>query len=1202
METNSFDFRSDTLSLTLSELNDEEYHLPAVDETPTLESILNEDESSLLSEDELAQLLPIQVRNNFEESEDNLSVGSFGLYRSNQSLSPALSISQYKYDPGNILRHSTMKTISAQLRSASERINAGHPSVMCVSTIIAIGTSYGLVLVFDAMQTLRWCHEMDIEQSSVSALNFNGDCTRLLAGYACGTILMFDVTDGKVLRTMNDVHTPSTAVLHVKFTDVPTLALCSDSGGSVFELNFKRMLGVRGVDSKCIFSGSRGEVCCIEPLLLHHLNSHPLRGSVLVAMATLTKLIVVSIRPVMKVLLTHTVKADPCSLPFLSWQFVVIQLSENSRIMDPVLAFARDRSIYFYQVNINKNNKLRCTALQKLDLDYSLLTCNWLNTRTIAALDTKEQLHLVDVRTKQELEKIDLSTVGLVYNSSHFKGLSTGGNVSKAMALAGERACYNTVQSYGNQVLFLGLKSCHVVSIRSWIERLDSLVDKGRFECALRLGIEFLEERGKIILGLRGPHHQRYNLVKNKVIDILVTYIDLVLNGGTTTVPITSSINTIINMALVLDQKQLLYQRMWEGFEYNDDTICRDIFLLGLSSVICEEKLNDIPPIIMQQLVAHLADMQMHKELELSILNVNIECLDIQQALQLSRQHSMHCALISIWNRAMRDYISPLQELLPRLNLAMISGRNHYARDLGNKLLVYISCCFGGRGYPTGDIDESLVEGVRNQVFQCLCNQHSVNAEDDEEIYPYLRILLKFDTKEFLNVLAMAFNDDKFSPQLKQRIVDILILVISQSTTFKVSEIGWIFTFLCLQSSAEKSRKINIDPAMYDKVINMLVNDKDLNTHEERQQAFLDLMLADDFQHFQVDQLLTMARNAEFYRVCSEIHSQKGEYGQVLRCYLLDPHRKLQVFDYLEHTSNKKELHANVMENFDNLLEINSEKTGFIFGKYYQDDIPNVIHQIKSKQQYYFLKGAMFCTELDSSLITLFMQLMCQYCEEIEILRFVQTHKNLQLEPALKAARERKLSRVMAILLERRGDYQAAFDILFDRLKESISKSIDIEDATEELVSLVHRGSSVLESKTTWLPLLQCLSTLNSRELLRRVLGSADLNLATELHLLLQHNSGTLGDYRNLITGLFDKCAYEHSMLKSVSKAVYSDLHNQLASTLAAAKKGVSSPDYCTSCRHSFKNQLLLFRCGHGYHVECAEALDTKCSQCSSTS
>lgn len=82
---------------------------------------------------------------------------------------------------------------------------------------------------------------------------------------------------------------------------------------------------------------------------------------------------------------------------------------------------------------MSDNNKLKCNALQTLHLDYSTLTCHWLNTRTIAILDTKEQLHLLDVRSRQELEELDLSDIGLVYNSSHFKGLSTGGNVSKAM-------------------------------------------------------------------------------------------------------------------------------------------------------------------------------------------------------------------------------------------------------------------------------------------------------------------------------------------------------------------------------------------------------------------------------------------------------------------------------------------------------------------------------------------------------------------------------------------------------------------------------------------------------------------------------------------------------------------------------------------------------------------------------------------------
>lgn len=74
-----------------------------------------------------------------------------------------------------------------------------------------------------------------------------------------------------------------------QWTDSPTLAVVSDSGGSVFELSFKRTLGLRGCDSKCLFSGSRGEVVAMEPLLLHQLSTHPLNGAVLIAMATLSK-------------------------------------------------------------------------------------------------------------------------------------------------------------------------------------------------------------------------------------------------------------------------------------------------------------------------------------------------------------------------------------------------------------------------------------------------------------------------------------------------------------------------------------------------------------------------------------------------------------------------------------------------------------------------------------------------------------------------------------------------------------------------------------------------------------------------------------------------------------------------------------------------------------------------------------------------
>ena len=50
----------------------------------------------------------------------------------------------------------------------------------------------------------------------MSALAFNADHSRLLVGNARGHILEYDMKDGKLLRTLNDVHPPEAAVLHLK--------------------------------------------------------------------------------------------------------------------------------------------------------------------------------------------------------------------------------------------------------------------------------------------------------------------------------------------------------------------------------------------------------------------------------------------------------------------------------------------------------------------------------------------------------------------------------------------------------------------------------------------------------------------------------------------------------------------------------------------------------------------------------------------------------------------------------------------------------------------------------------------------------------------------------------------------------------------------------------------------------------------------
>lgn len=64
-------------------------------------------------------------------------------------------------------------------------------------------------------------------------------------------------------------------------------------------------------------------------------------------------------------------------------------------------------------------------------------------------LDSVEKLHVIDRQTQEELETIEISEVQLVYNSSHFKSLATGGNVSEALVGTGGLFVFAAVFSIG---------------------------------------------------------------------------------------------------------------------------------------------------------------------------------------------------------------------------------------------------------------------------------------------------------------------------------------------------------------------------------------------------------------------------------------------------------------------------------------------------------------------------------------------------------------------------------------------------------------------------------------------------------------------------------------------------------------------------------------------------------------------------------
>ncbi|CAB3370067.1 Hypothetical predicted protein [Cloeon dipterum] len=999
-----------------------------------------------------------------------------------------------------------------------------------------------------------------------------------------------------------------------QFTDSSALALCSDSGGSVFELAFKRVLGVRGCEARCLFSGARGEVVALEPLLLAPLGGqHPLEAHSLLAMATLSKVIVVQTRPRTKVVLTHALPARADSLPLLAWQMVLIQVADHSRVVDPVLAFGRDRALFFYQVGVDGGGRARATLLHRTQLSFQMLSLHWLNARTLAVLDTREHVHVIDVRSQTEVETLDVSSARLVFASSHFKAIATGGNVSKALVAAGERACYNTVVSLGQQLLLVGTRSVHALHMRTWNERIDHVARQGRPLAALELGLAFYEERAKAVVGLRGPKAHRKLLIKEKIFDVLDAFVDKMVGSGEASVDeLRETFAAAANYCVLLDRRETLFGRYWEAASSQPEA--EAAFLEALEPHILNEQLPAPPTAVMQRFVLHYEKVAKFQALEACLVHVDVSCLDIHQTMTLCWQHNLFDAILSVHTRGMQDYVTPLVELLTVLQSALSTGKQLSEQQvtLGNKLLVYVSCCLAGRAYPRrGDVPQHLQPQVKHELLKCLTAMHSRAPTDSEPPHPYLRALLQFDTREFLNVLALAFEEAEFSSELgvrqRQRIVDILLQTVVPGETFSASQVGALFTFLARQL-ARPGAALMVEPHLFHQVVDFLTTPLDDATpttptgqHEERQQALMELLTAPQGLDLCSDheQLLQKAYKAKFFRVCELLHQRRQEYEPIVQCYLQDPFRKGQVFGFLRNLLvNPGYLEADktrrlLVENAAQLVAVDSRKTAQLVNSHAPGLVPELLDLLEPEPLLSFLQALLhhrhshsaardepLGPEVHETLLTLLCRL-----RPTEVAAHVRADAHCRLENALQVVREYGQVEAEAHLLERAGDVGAAFALLKTQFETQLLKALEDEggEAAWSLaqarllltVQLGQRSVTLLDEaarEALWFPLLQMLMRHRAanahhqhnhdalRDMCQHVLSSmlGHVSLSAVTQLMLQEPSfgqGKFGEVRDLLLSMLRGCEHEERVLRTTQRILNADLHARLAKTLRRARR-----------------------------------------------
>ncbi len=380
-------------------------------------------------------------------------------------------------------------------------------------------------------------------------------------------------------------------------------------------------------------------------------------------------------------------------------------------------------------------------------------------------------------------------------------------------------------------------------------------------------------------------------------------------------------------------------------------------------------------------------------------------------------QHGLYDAIIYVYNNGMLDYVTPAEELLSVLMNAMKASTSSNGGfispgtdpggitkrltsnqiKLGNKLLVYISCCLAGRAYPYGDIQGDQVAQVKYDVYTCLTALHTKKANDEEQAYPYLRALLTFDTQGLLNVLSIAFEEPEFNSELgrcqKQRLVDILLQImvhdsssasassssaeINVNPAYSPSQVAYLFTFLARQIAKvhssiftsffsklvafacclQEDQSLTVSRSLFEQVLDVLTDTREKSHHEERQQALLDMLNAGGLEYFDRDHLIYRAKSVGFYRILEMLYEKGGETAKLLRCYIEDPLRQLQAFVFLQkvflenaNDETTSEVEKSVLADLAALIGVDGKKTAMVIYFHMYPYIPLVLSKLEAME------------------------------------------------------------------------------------------------------------------------------------------------------------------------------------------------------------------------------------------------------------
>ncbi|KAL4917001.1 Golgi CORVET complex core vacuolar protein 8-domain-containing protein [Aspergillus aurantiobrunneus] len=876
-------------------------------------------------------------------------------------LSPATieSDPEAHQDPWDVVRWTKLRKINAQSFSEVGRRNFGSPTCMVVSTSIVIGTSRGIVLVFDYQQNLRAVIGQGtkaVECGAIQSLALSADHSTVAAGHGSGDIFTWEISRparpflhiqpipaNQLDSRTSDGHISESPVIHLGFLGTRRTALVSaDKRGMAFSHLATRGMGavartvkttrVLGRYPQPAMENSRprkpSSVLAFSPLPLGNVEQ-PTDSLGLVAMLTPYLLVIVSTTPVAQTQYKSPrpkeVAAHGAMTGALAW-FPAIRLKgKESQISKTKLVYCWSNVLTVLDVleveTDEPSPKDRPPSLEfrprcRWRADEAIVAVQWLSRSVLAVLTITQQLLIVEDHTMRVTNAVDLLNRHIyhvdLFSAQLHSLVEQLNEENTSMHGVVADAFYMSFRSYKGRLFMLGYGEMLIGSLSNWADRLLAIMEAGDFIGAIRQATAYYNGNSeKLTVGLPDEDFLRQPIVREKLLEMMSASLKYAFgrnakapNGRLERQQLEELAEVSISACVCMADEDFLWDEVFNWYEEHES---QGVFLDALEPSIVEGTVLSLPPTAVKALINHFIVTHTASQLEEIICLLDTSTMDIDQVTTLCKQHNLYDAFIYVWNRCLGDYVGPLEELIglipfqqqPMANGDSVKKLKQYTNAM--KIFPYLSFVLTSRSYPTGnDMDDDEASRAKvalyNYVFSGTHGSFST-----------LEVLLKFDTPSFMSMLNEAFEDSFLNEQdpdetphrvsvNRQYLISILLQTMT-STSFETSDTIYLDMFIA-RNLPKYPQYILLSGSTLHQVLERLCRYPNEEMAEDCELSAEYLL--SNYHPPDIQQLIPLFREARFFRILKSTYRSEKQFPELILTYLEDPSERDRIFTCLE--------------------------------------------------------------------------------------------------------------------------------------------------------------------------------------------------------------------------------------------------------------------------------------------------------------